>query len=299
MRCEMIIDDLALHGLAGAADEADEAPVFHWAHANGYSGRTYQSMLQPISDKMTVYAWDARGHGHSQLAADPNQHHDWYIYRDDMIAMLEVLVARHQQKIILGGHSMGATTSLLVAAERPDLVRGLVLADPVAFPKFFLWLEKIFRRLTGRSPEAKLVQGALNRKFIFQNHEEMWQRYHGRASFRSWGEAFLHDYITQATLPITDETGAQALQLACAPAWEAANFSAQGHDTYAALAKLATPYVILRGETGSTVFHYRPFQKHPHCLAHEIVAGSSHFLPMEYPQAITRALLNRLLPALD
>ncbi len=63
MRCKMIIDDLALHGLAGAAVEADEAPVFHWAHANGYSGRTYQSMLQPISDRMTVYAWTRAGMG--------------------------------------------------------------------------------------------------------------------------------------------------------------------------------------------------------------------------------------------
>ncbi|MGC6476094.1 MAG: alpha/beta hydrolase [Parvibaculales bacterium] len=295
MRCEMIIDDLALHGRSCAVDDA---PIFHWAHANGYSGRTYDSMLRPISDKMTVYAWDARGHGHTKLTANPNQHQDWYLYRDDMIAMLEVLVARHNQKIILGGHSMGATTSLLVAAERPDLVRALVLADPVAFPKFFLWLEKIFRSLTGRSAEAKLVEGALNRKSIFKSQEEIWQRYHGRASFRSWDDAFLQDYIKHATLPATDETGTQVLQLACAPAWEAANFSAQGHDTYAALAKLVTPYVILRGEKGSTVFHYRPFQKHAECISHEIVAGSSHFLPMEQPQVIIKTIFEKLLPAL-
>ena len=52
----------------------------------------------------------------------------WNRFRDDVIQMLEQAAPKGA---VLGGHSMGATVALLVAGKRPDLVRGLVLADPV------------------------------------------------------------------------------------------------------------------------------------------------------------------------
>ena len=42
------------------------SPVFHWAHATGFNGETYKSLLQLMSTKFHVYAWDLRGHGRSK-----------------------------------------------------------------------------------------------------------------------------------------------------------------------------------------------------------------------------------------
>ena len=106
----------------------------HFAHANGFNGQTYSRILSGLSDRFHIRAWDARGHGATTLPADPAQHRNWYVYRDDLIAMIEPFVKATGRKVILAGHSMGGTASVMAAAARPDLVRGLVLADPVMFP---------------------------------------------------------------------------------------------------------------------------------------------------------------------
>src|SRR6056300_1475446 len=45
------------------------APVLHWAHANGFNGRTYAPLLAPLAEHFHIYASDARGHGLSTLPA--------------------------------------------------------------------------------------------------------------------------------------------------------------------------------------------------------------------------------------
>ena len=54
-------------------NEVSERPVLHWAHANGFNGRTYDPLLSPLAAQFDVYAWDARGHGLSTFAAEPKK----------------------------------------------------------------------------------------------------------------------------------------------------------------------------------------------------------------------------------
>ena len=109
-------------------------PVLHWAHANGFNGQTYDPLLAPLAERYDIHAWDARGHGMSTLPADPKDMTSWYIYRDDLEKLIGHLADVAGQKVWLGGHSMGGCASVLLAAKRPDLVAGLILADPVITP---------------------------------------------------------------------------------------------------------------------------------------------------------------------
>jgi pimeloyl-ACP methyl ester carboxylesterase len=66
---------------------------------------------------------DAPGHGHSQLVGEFTE----YTRAASTIGVIEQL---GNGPVVLGGHSMGGETALIIASQRPDLVRGLLLEEP-------------------------------------------------------------------------------------------------------------------------------------------------------------------------
>jgi pimeloyl-ACP methyl ester carboxylesterase len=92
-----------------------------FVHANGFNGQTYRALLAPLSAGLRILAVDQRGHGSSRLAADPRHRRNWLDLRDDLLALLTAL---DQGPVVLAGHSMGGTVSLLAAAAAPETQRG-------------------------------------------------------------------------------------------------------------------------------------------------------------------------------
>ena len=265
------------------------APVLHFAHANGFNAMTYSALLSPLAPHFNIKAWDARGHGFSRLPADPASHANWYVYRDDLIAFIEPIVEAAGGPILLGGHSMGGATSLMVAAERPDLVRGLVLVDPVMVPRAARWMMRAYKLMGGKGGPMSLADGAERRRAIFADRAIMTAAYKGRGAFRTWPEEMVADYVEGGT--VTRDDG--QIGLACAPAWEAANFRAQGHDIWKALDKLEVPLTLLYASHGSTCRGPAPQllgERDPDATLLR-VGKSSHFLPMEYPDIVRREVL--------
>lgn len=72
----------------------------------------------------TMYLFDLRGHGESDK---PESGYALGDYAEDIIAFI---IERRLEDVVLVGHSLGALTSLLVAAELPDRVGALLLEDP-------------------------------------------------------------------------------------------------------------------------------------------------------------------------
>jgi pimeloyl-ACP methyl ester carboxylesterase len=95
---------LLLHGLAGYAGE--------WSETIGWLGQGHR-----------VAAFDARGHGESER--DP----------EDVSRQAHVADAAHVIEqlglapCVVIGQSLGGVTALLLAAERPDLVSGLIVGE--------------------------------------------------------------------------------------------------------------------------------------------------------------------------
>jgi pimeloyl-ACP methyl ester carboxylesterase len=95
---------ILLHGLAGHAEEWVDTATHQIAGAH-------------------VLAPDARGHGRSvHLPKDVSRK----AHADDVAFLVEDL---DLDSAILVGQSLGGQTALLVAAKRPDLVRGLVMVE--------------------------------------------------------------------------------------------------------------------------------------------------------------------------
>jgi pimeloyl-ACP methyl ester carboxylesterase len=79
-----------------------------------------------LADAAQVIRFDARGHGESDTQGDPED------FRWDNLArsMWQVVDSYTSQPAVLGGASMGCASSLYAACQRPEQVRGLVLAIP-------------------------------------------------------------------------------------------------------------------------------------------------------------------------
>jgi pimeloyl-ACP methyl ester carboxylesterase len=258
-----------------------------WLHATGFNAITYQSLLEPLGGQAHVAAIDLRGHGRSKLLANPARMHSWNRYRDDMIQILEQYAP---EGTVLAGHSMGATVALLVAAKRPDLVRGLVMAEPVLLSKGALrWFNTpLLNKLV---PLNKLAQGALRRRKTFPSPGDAAEALRGRGAFKTWRTPFLDDFVIDGVLRGDDGQ----YYLSCDPAWEAATFHAHRYRPWAAIRRLRKkriPIILLQAEKDSTahaetdrrVHHVRPD------AAVTRVPGTSHFLPMERPYVVRDAM---------
>lgn len=275
-------------------NEVADRPVLHWAHANGFNGRTYDPLLSPLAAQFDVYAWDARGHGLSTLTAEPKKMTGWDIYGRDLIALVEQLAEKHGRKIWLGGHSMGGFSSIFAAAERPDLVAGLILADPVIVPRIGP-LVYLMAKITGKHGGLELAKMAAKRRAEWPNKEKIKSAYFGRGAFASWGDGFLDAYVEGGVLDNDDGVnGVNRVKLACAPHWEAANFKGPQLNCDGFIRRLRAPFTLLTAEYGSTTRTHHPFEALAVDKKISVVDGTSHFLPMEVPDLVRAEIIERI-----
>ncbi|PZR31964.1 alpha/beta fold hydrolase [Caulobacter segnis] len=254
-----------------------------FVHANGFNAQTYRTLLSPLAASLRILAIDQRGHGATTLPADPEGRRSWQDLRDDLVSLLDALGG---PPVVLAGHSMGGTVSLLAAAERPERVKGLLLLDPVIMP----WLAVLYAKAPwaarGLWKRMPMVQSALRRRSVFDSREAAFAAYKGRGAFRTWPETMLADYVAGGFVEQPDGK----VELACAPAWEASNYAAQGHDPWRAVRQVRAPVRVFKAETHSTFRAGPGFPPRGRRVAIETVAGASHFLPMERPDLVRDAL---------
>ena len=257
-------------------------PTLHWAHATGFHGRLYHPLLDELATDFNVLAWDMRGHGASVGAANLSTFRGWETYYRDMIALLDSL----DEPVWLAGHSIGATTSIMAAARRPDKVLGLILAEPVIMDPvqgLKLGLAKLLRQ----SHRLSLAAGAARRRRVFDSHAAALDNYRGRGGFKTWPEAWLNAYVQHAFVPQGDQ-----VQLACAPEWESTTFAHTEHNPWPAVRRLRCPMVVLAAERASTFSPRARRRLHALLPSAElnVLAGTTHFLPMERPEVVRDAV---------
>lgn len=261
-------------GAVNLLDWGGAGPAVHFTHANGFNAETYVPILSPLSGEAHLYASDLRGHGFTALPADPARHTTWLTYAADLIRVLEAIGGG---PFVLSGHSMGATTSLLVAAERPDLVRALVLFEPVA------------RAMPAGIDvdRVPLVVMTRKRRAVFPDTAAAKAAYTGRGAFKTWPDETLDAYLQGGLKP--DPEG---VRLACDPLWETQNYRLGPAGVDAAVPRVTCPIAVFAGTEDSTTgpaFLDLVRAHHPAART-EIVQGATHFLPMEHPDLVRKAI---------
>jgi pimeloyl-ACP methyl ester carboxylesterase len=241
-----------------------------FVHANGFNAMTYRTLLAPLSNSLRIWAPDLRGHGRTALPTGTDGRRNWHDHRDDLVALLDALDG---PPVVMAGHSMGATSSILAAALRPDRVSRLVLLDPVIWTRLTVaaFQLPLFDRLASRIP---LVKNALKRRSAFASREQALAAYSGRGAFKGWPEMMIADYLADGLVESDD-----GFVLACDPVWEASNYGTQSHNPWAALKRYGGPVRILKGEHASTC-HVPPNARGLPNVSVETIEGGNHFFPM-------------------
>ena len=145
-----------------------------FAHANGFNAYTYRQLLTKVAQDLGVRIWapDLRGHGRTTLPTDSKHRPNWHDHRDDLVSLLQHLDA----PVIFCGHSIGGTSGLLAAARLPEMIRHLILLDPVIWPP----LTSAAFRMPGLSAipsQVPIVKSTLRRREVFDSREQ---------AFASW-----------------------------------------------------------------------------------------------------------------
>lgn len=259
------------------------APLVHFAHATGMCAGLYRPLFERLAPYVNVVASDARGHGRTGLPADPAAMTSWATYANDLAALLAVLP--RPSRLILAGHSMGATVSMEVAAaltghSAADLPAAVVMIEPafVPFAAAGEW----------RGSSNPMVEQALRRRAVWPSRAAVRAAYHGRGVFATWRDADLDAYLADGLLDRDDG----AVELACLPAWEAATFAAVSPRLESAITGWRGGLTLLHATERSTVTPADAaiIAAFPGTTVRRF-DGADHFVPLAEPQAMADAIL--------
>ncbi len=105
------------------AQGAPVGPPLLLLHGGSSRWQHFETIIPDLTAAWQVIAPDLRGHGKSGWNAG---HYRLQDYADDMIALLEDRITTPAH---LFGHSLGGMIALLIAAQRPDLARSVIVGD--------------------------------------------------------------------------------------------------------------------------------------------------------------------------
>ncbi len=274
-------------GALSYLDWESDAPRLVFVHATGFNAETYRGLLTPLTAQLHVTAPDQRGHGFTTLPAPPGFARKWTRFRDDLIGFLDALGGT---PAILAGHSMGATVSMMTAVARSDLVRALVLVEPVFVPLRAEWPMRFARLLRLGKPVLPIAQRAARRRAIFDSAAAMEELYRGRGAFKNWPDEMVHDYVAGGVLANADGS----VRLACAPRVEAEIFDHPRFGAYRMANRLSCPATLIHGlghGTTCRASEAAQFQRRKPEARVVSVADCGHFLPMERPEIVREEIL--------
>lgn len=255
------------------------APTLHLAPANGFPPESYRPLAAALGGRFHVLGYRPRP---LWPGSRPEALRRWHELTEDMLADM---AGRGLGRVIGAGHSLGGIMTLYAALRRPEHFRGLALIDPVILPRRTLplvWAS----RLIGQDHRAPLSQGALRRRDRFASLEEARGRYTGRGAFAEFDPAALEAYLAAGLRPDGD-----GLTLAWPKAWEARIFAKVPLDTWAAVARLRLPLLLIRGSRSDLIIDRSWAQlrrRLPQARLVELPGG--HMVPMEQPAAVAETI---------
>ena len=101
-----------------------EKPQVVLNHGVGDDGLCWTHVVKELESDYDVIMTDARGHGRSDIGKGD---YSTPARTSDLAVLIEALKL---DRPVVGGHSMGGDTTLHLAAEYPQLTRGIFLEDP-------------------------------------------------------------------------------------------------------------------------------------------------------------------------
>jgi N-formylmaleamate deformylase len=120
----VVANDLKIHYYRTGGNK----PAVVLNHGAGDDGLCWTHLAKELEQEYDLIMPDARGHGKSDSGKGD------YSTRQRVLDLAGLIQALKLDFPVVGGHSMGADTSMYLAAEYPQLARAVFLEDPPIIP---------------------------------------------------------------------------------------------------------------------------------------------------------------------
>jgi pimeloyl-ACP methyl ester carboxylesterase len=167
-------------------------PILHFVHANSYPADTYSVFFKHLRRHYDVQALAMHAHNPAYPIRD-----GWHALK---LELIDELTSRYDQPVILAGHSMGGMLSLMVAKERPDLVRCVVLLDSPVIAGWRALLLRIAKSV-GADRKFPPARHSTKRRNLWPDAEEAYRHYAPKKIFAAWQPEVLRDYVRHGLVP--------------------------------------------------------------------------------------------------
>ena len=258
-------------------DSGGTKPPLHLSHANGFPGSMYLPLMTELERDFRVLGLSLRGQdGLSEGISS------WHRVALDLAGFLET---RGVAPVIGVGHSIGAVTTMLCAARRPDLFCCIILLDPPLFPRRLIFLFR-WARLLGQKKRFPPAARARRRRNGWQDKQEALDYFRTKAMFQGWKEEYLRAYVTYGLKPDPD----RGTVLICPPEAEARGFENYPTDVWSWPQRLRTPTLLVRGGQSKVLTREtcELFCRLCPQAQTTVVGGAGHFIPMQRPEETIR-----------
>ena len=260
-------------------DWGGSGPTLHFAHANGFPAATYRVLLEAFRKSFHVVSSEARPLWSNEA---PTTLESWAELAADQRRELE---SRGLSGIVGVGHSLGAAMSLLAAAEAPGLFRAVVAIDPLVMTGSMSVVWGLMKRF-GLSGRLNLVNGARSRRKQWPDRDTVRRGYRPKRIFKGWQASVLEDYLDAGLVLCADGS----VRLRYPRDWEARIFQIAPHNLWPELRRVQVPVLFIRGahsDTFTEAARRRVLREMPSARV-EVVPGTTHFVPMEQPERVSR-----------
>lgn len=261
------------NGLTINYGEAGEGPVLVLLHAAGSTGAQWRGVLGELDDKYHTITPDGWGHGKSSFWPDPET-----LLHDDQAGLVKrILDEVGVESFDLIGHSYGGGTAIRFVLEHPEMVRSLVLIEPM--------VACLLRELSETDALAELegIQDDFRERLAKDGPEAAWQ---GFLDFRNKPGTWV-GYAEKTRQNFIRRTPAQL-----------ANFNANANNrtTQAEVQSIDKSTLVIRG-VATSLYDMRMSE-----IVAENIPGAKfliledagHMSPLTHPERVTREILHHI-----
>lgn len=257
------------------ADTASR-PRLVFAHANGFPGLSYRSLLNPLAETFDLHPLDRLGHH-----PDYPVNHNWGNLVDELLSYLP-----DSDKPLLGvGHSLGGTLMAMAADKQPERFCGVIMLDPPLMLGTDAWAMKAAKRF-GFIDRITPAGKTLGRRTVWPSREAMANSLGRRGLFRRFTPEALNDYIEAGTRLLDDGSA----ELTFDPSIEVEIFRHLPDHLSRLPRRLGVPLELVAGRESHLLTAARIKRLKRKGLTVNEVPGT-HMFPMEHPDETRAAIV--------
>ncbi len=251
--------------------------TLYFGHANAYAPGAYRAIIEPLAQNHQVQAYLQRPLW--QPSPDIHSINNWHDLAEDVIGYFE---QQNLKGLVAVGHSLGALTAFLAGNKRPDLIKAVVMIEPVLFSRGFCLVNQFMPKVLKK--RVAIINKALNRPDAWQDLQQAFDFHRRARAFKRISDEILWDIINACVVPTEDGK----VTLRYHKKWEAKCYASV---TYfrGQLMKSNLPLLVFRGDYTDTVPEgfWRRWQKQ-HQPHHQLVSveKAGHLLPFERPDVL-------------